>query len=151
MFRVIVAGSRSFTDYDLLREHMDKLLMFAAMKDNIQIVCGGARGADSLGEQYAKERGYDIAYFPADWDAHGKSAGYKRNAQMADNADALVAFWDGQSPGTKSMIALALSRGLKVKVKRYQQRRMSWRHHIHGDTSLTMTARIGVIVITTRL
>jgi hypothetical protein len=90
MFRVIVAGSRDFTDYEMLKAHLDKLLMFISVKDSIQIVCGGARGSDTLGERYAKERGYDIAYFEADWDTHGKSAGYKRNVLMAENADALV-------------------------------------------------------------
>lgn len=83
------------------------------------IVCGKARGADSLGEQYAKEKGYEIRYFPADWKSLGKSAGYKRNEQMAQNADALVAFWDGQSRGAKHMIDLACKYGLDVRVIRY--------------------------------
>lgn len=121
MFRVIVAGSRSFSDYEMLCDYLDKLLLFKAMKDNIQIVCGGARGADSLGERYAKERGYDIAYFQADWDKYGKAAGYKRNMQMAENADALVAFWNEESPGTKNMITIALSKRLLVRVKYYRR------------------------------
>ena len=57
--------------------------------------------------------------FPADWDKYGKRAGYLRNVQMAEYADALLAFWDGESRGTKNMIDEALSRGLKVGVKRY--------------------------------
>jgi hypothetical protein len=119
MFRVIVAGGRDFDDYELLSVHLDKLLTFAAMKDNIQIVCGGARGADALGEKYAGERGYDIAYFNADWDNDGKSAGYKRNTLMAENADALVAFWDRKSKGTEHMIKTAHSKRLKIRVKYY--------------------------------
>lgn len=115
-FRVIIAGSRTFEDYKLLKKTMDNLL--SQIKDEIQIVCGKARGADTLGEEYAKERGYQIAYFPADWDKFGKSAGYKRNVQMAENADALVAFWDGQSRGTKHMIDIAREKGLKIRIKR---------------------------------
>lgn len=117
MYRVIIAGGRSFNDYEMLREFMDKMLV--NMNDSIQIVCGTARGADTLGEDYAKERGYDINYFPADWDKYGRAAGYKRNVQMTENADALVAFWDGKSKGTKHMIDIAAKHELHVRVKRY--------------------------------
>lgn len=117
MFRVIIAGGRSFSDYERLKRVMDHLL--SKTKEEIVIVCGKARGADSLGEQYAKEKGYEVRYFPADWKGLGKSAGYKRNEQMAQNADALVAFWDGQSRGTKHMIDLAGKYGLDVRVVKY--------------------------------
>lgn len=117
MLRVIIAGGRDFDDYETLRAVVDKIL--SKTKDEIQIVSGGARGADKLGEQYAKERGYDISIFYADWDRYGASAGYKRNLEMAQNADALIAFWDGESRGTKHMINLATERGLKVRVWRY--------------------------------
>lgn len=103
IFRVIVAGSRDFTDYDLLKSKLDFLLK---NRNNIIIVSGTAKGADKLGEQYAKERGYKIAEYPADWSL-GKKAGYLRNKQMAENADAAVIFWDGESPGSKHMIDLA--------------------------------------------
>ncbi len=76
MFRVIIAGSRDFSDYVLLRQTMDILL--SNIKEDITVVCGKARGADTLGEQYAKERGYAVAYFPADWDKYGKAAGFIR-------------------------------------------------------------------------
>lgn len=117
MFRVIIAGGRDFSDYDLLTKTMNHLL--SNIKDDITVVCGKARGADTLGEQYAKERGFSVRYFPADWDRYGKSAGYRRNTEMAENADALVAFWDGKSLGTRHMIEIAKSRGLKVRVKYY--------------------------------
>lgn len=117
MFRVIIAGGREFNDYDLLKKTMDNVL--ANVRDDITVVCGQARGADTLGEQYAKERGYAVQYFPADWNRYGKVAGYIRNTMMAKNADALVAFWDGQSPGTGHMIQTAQSLGLKVRVKTY--------------------------------
>lgn len=117
MFRVIIAGGRLFDDYIYLKESMDYLLQ--NINDEIIVVCGKARGADTLGEKYAKERGYVINYFPADWDRHGKAAGYIRNEEMAKNADALVAFWDGKSRGTKNMIELANQYGLRVRVKNY--------------------------------
>lgn len=119
MFRVIIAGGRDFRDYSLLVKTMDNLL--SNIRDEIVVVCGKARGADTLGEQYAKERGYVVQYFPADWERYGKAAGYLRNTEMAKNADALVAFWDGMSLGTRHMIEIAKSRGLKVRVKRYDK------------------------------
>lgn len=119
MFRVIIAGGRGFKDYDLLTKTMNHLL--SRVNDDITVVCGKARGADTLGEQYAKEHGYSVQYFPADWSRYGKSAGYLRNTEMAKNADALVAFWDGASLGTRHMIEIAKAHGLKVRVKRYDK------------------------------
>jgi hypothetical protein len=104
MFRVIVAGSREFTNYTLLKNRCDFLL---SQRQDVVIVSGCARGADTLGERYAKERGYPIAKYPADWDTHGKKAGPIRNEQMAKNADALIAFPIGRSPGTRNMITQA--------------------------------------------
>lgn len=120
MFRVIVAGGRDFNNYAGLAASLDYLLK--NINDEIQIVCGMARGADKLGEQYAKERGYKVIYMPADWDIDGRSAGFKRNIKMAEYADALVAFWDGKSPGTRHMIETAKSKGLDIRVKRYQMK-----------------------------
>ncbi len=117
MFRVIIAGGRDFNDYPLLKTTMDNAL--CNITDEITVVCGKARGADTLGEQYANEKGYNVDYYPANWKQYGKRAGYLRNEQMAQNADALVAFWDGESRGTKSMIELAKRYGLKVRIKRY--------------------------------
>lgn len=118
MFRVIVAGSRDFSDYQHLCEKMDRLL--SNIKEPIAVICGKARGADTLGERYAHEHGYEIHYFPADWERYGRSAGYRRNIQMAENADALVAFWDGKSMGTMHMISVAKSHGLKVRIIRFE-------------------------------
>lgn len=120
MFRVIVAGGRDFNNYAGLAATLDYLLK--NINDEIQIVCGMARGADRLGEKYAKEHGYKVIYCPADWDIDGRSAGFKRNIRMAECADALVAFWDGKSTGTKHMIETAQNKGLDVRVKRYQMR-----------------------------
>lgn len=121
MFRVIIAGGRDFTDYMLLSEMMDNYL--SGITDDIFIVCGQARGADTLGEQYAKDHGYTVNYFPAQWTRYGKAAGYIRNTEMAKNADALVAFWDGHSLGTKHMIATAEQLGLDVCVVQYKSQK----------------------------
>ncbi len=83
------------------------------------------RGADWLGEQYAKVAGYEVSKFPADWDRLGKRAGYVRNAEMAKFAAAdknygvLAAFWDGKSRGTKHMIDLAEKYGLEIHIVRF--------------------------------
>jgi len=116
MFKVIIAGGRDFDDYDLVKSKLDNLLV---NRDPVEIVSGTARGADKLGERYAYKTNLPVARFPANWQLYGKSAGYKRNAQMADYADALVAFWDGKSRGTKHMIDLAKSAGLQVRVVNY--------------------------------
>jgi hypothetical protein len=108
--KIIIAGSRNFNDYNLLKSSCDNLL---TQFTNIEIVSGTARGADKLGERYAREKGYDIKKFPANWNL-GKSAGYIRNDEMAKYADMLIAFWDGTSKGTKHMIDLANKRGIKV-------------------------------------
>ena len=113
---VIIAGTRTFADYDLLCRKCDEILHGKALTHSIVIVSGTARGADQLGERYAAERGYQVRRFPADWDRHGKAAGPIRNALMADSADALIAFWDGMSRGTKNMIDTAKNRGLSVRI-----------------------------------
>jgi len=114
--KVIIAGGRNFRDYDKLRESCDNILV---NQKEIEIVSGTAAGADTLGERYAQEKGYEVKKFPAQWDLYGKSAGYKRNQQMAEYADGLIAFWDGKSKGTKHMIDIANKMGLKVRVIRY--------------------------------
>lgn len=112
MFKVIIAGSRDFNDYELLKKLVSHTLV---NQQDVEIVSGGARGADALGERYAKEHGLSLKRFPADWE-HGKSAGYIRNAEMAKYGDALIAFWDLKSKGTKHMITNAKLKGLKIKV-----------------------------------
>ena len=111
--KVIIAGGRDFNDYELLKDKCDKILN---SQIEITIVSGGANGADYLGEKYAKEREYELIIFPADWNKYGKSAGPIRNTQMAENSDALIAFWDGKSKGTQHMINLAEKKGLMVEV-----------------------------------
>lgn len=103
-FKLIVAGSRGFSNYALLSR------VLFAMADNefadysLSIVSGMARGADALGHRFAKEHGVQVYKFPANWSGLGKRAGFIRNTQMGNFADGLLAFWDGQSNGTKHMV-----------------------------------------------
>ena len=117
MYYVIVAGSRSFNDYTLLAAKLDKVLV-NKMPD-VVIVSGGARGADTLAIEYAQRHGLKCDVMPADWNRHGKRAGFMRNADMANHADALVAFWDGQSRGTAHMVRLMQQKGKPVRVVRF--------------------------------
>lgn len=114
--KVIIAGSREFRDYQQLAERCDHFLSREVGKRPIEIVSGNARGADRLGERYARERGFVLTQFPAQWDKFGKSAGYKRNQQMAEYADALIAFPVGESRGTRHMIRIAQDAGLVVRI-----------------------------------
>lgn len=114
MKRIIIAGSRGFNNYDFLVKVIDAVIMDNYKDEEITIVSGGARGADKLGEKYAKEKKYELLVFPAEWNKFGKRAGYIRNEQMALNADVLVAFWDGTSRGTNHMINLGKKHNLDV-------------------------------------
>ena len=97
--KVIIAGSRNFNDYDFLCAKIEELNLKID-----EIVCGGCCGADSLGAQYGIDNGITVTMFPAEWNKYGRSAGIIRNHKMGDYADYLIAFWDGQSRGTKDMI-----------------------------------------------
>ncbi len=116
MFNVIIAGTRTFLDYDLLCSKCDHY--FSRIKPTA-IICGEACGADRLGKRYAEEHGIPVLSFPAEWDKYGKSAGYIRNQQMAVHADALIAFWDGESKGTHNMITIAKNKGLPCRIVLY--------------------------------
>jgi hypothetical protein len=119
MTRIIIAGSRSYNNYGKLKARCTKIIE-AYEFANIEIVSGGAKGADQMGEWFAKERGYPVRVFKADWSI-GKSAGYIRNEQMASYAKedlgVLIAFHDGESRGTKHMIDIARRQDLQVFVE----------------------------------
>ena len=119
-FKVIIAGSRGFSNYKLLKEKCNEYLREKRKEYNIIIISGGARGADTLGEKYAQDEGFSLEVFPANWNKFGKSAGFIRNEQMAEVADALIAFWDGKSNGTKHMIEVMENKKLLVRVVNYE-------------------------------
>ena len=115
-YRVIIAGSRSFSNYELLREHCLSLLQEKMKTHHVIIVSGHAHGADALGERFAKEQGLALELHPAKWKILGNAAGIIRNADMARVSDALIAFWDGNSRGTAHTINFAKRRGLAVSI-----------------------------------
>lgn len=106
VFKVIVAGSRTFNDYPLMKRKLDNILQNKSQEHNIEIVSGGAAGADCWGEHYAAQNGYSKKVFLADWDTYGLSAGPRRNEEMAKYAvgGGCVCFWDEVSRGTRNMI-----------------------------------------------
>jgi len=110
----IIAGSRDYVDYEQLSSCLEDVDDYAWSID--RVIVGGARGVDQMGERWAKEMEIPCEVYHAQWDTHGKSAGYKRNVAMAERAEALVAFWDGKSKGTEHMIDIALREGLYIKV-----------------------------------
>ena len=123
MIKVIIAGTRDFNDYDFLKKNVDYFLQgINPNNEEIEIVSGNARGADKLGERYAKEHNLPVKLFPANWDKYGKQAGYLRNQEMANYADVLIAFWDEKSKGTKHMIDIAKKQDLTVIVVGYELR-----------------------------
>jgi hypothetical protein len=123
MFKVIIAGGREFKASPMELDKIDRLVSnhydMMTEEGDLEMVTGCARGADQIPYYYNKRFNVPIMEFPADWDTHGKAAGFIRNRAMAEYADALIAFWDGESRGTKNMIEVAKELGLKVKVIRY--------------------------------
>lgn len=109
--KTIIAGSRNFTDeYELV------VSMPLVPWDITEVVSGGARGADILGETWADTHNIPVKRFIPEWDTYGKAAGHMRNRDMAEYAEALVAFWDGWSAGTRNMIDTAKRLGLFVHI-----------------------------------
>jgi hypothetical protein len=97
--KVIIAGSRELNDYEFIKSKIKETKF-----EITEIVSGGARGVDSLGERYAKENNIPVKVFPADWTKFGKAAGPIRNKEMADYGDSLIAFPVDGGRGTSNMI-----------------------------------------------
>lgn len=112
MAHVAVIGSRDFTDYDFLTQVMEN-------HSPTLIVSGGAKGADALAQRYANEKGLEIQIFKPDWKQFGRGAGVIRNRQIVENSDYVIAFWDGQSRGTKSSIDYARKLNKVVHIEIY--------------------------------
>lgn len=112
--RVLVCGSRSWTDHRAIGARLAKLA------DGTRILHGGARGVDTLAGQFANALGFPVSVYFADWEMHGKAAGLIRNQKMLDEGRPclVIAFWDGTSRGTKDMIARAEKAGVLVEVHR---------------------------------
>lgn len=111
MKKYLIAGSRTFNDYNLLLQVINKY-----EKPDV-IIEGGAKGADVLGRRYANENNIECQEYKADWDRYGKSAGYIRNSEMVnqlDKTDKAFIFWDGKSKGTKHTIDLCNKKNIEI-------------------------------------
>jgi hypothetical protein len=114
--KTIIAGSRE----GVKLEDVEKAVASCWWKVT-SIVSGTARGADRLGEEFAKKHGIPVQRFPAEWELYGKQAGPIRNIEMAKNAEALIAVWDGKSNGTRHMVSVAKKMGLQIYVHHLRQ------------------------------
>jgi hypothetical protein len=118
--KMVVAGTRDFGDYPFLERKLDEIIARDYRDAGITIISGHARGPDKFGEEYARSRGYGLMVMPAEWEKYGRSvAGKKRNREMAQIGDVLVAFWDGCSAGTGHMIRMAERYGMAAFVIHY--------------------------------
>jgi hypothetical protein len=102
--KIAIVGSRNITDYEIIKTFV---LSYIDV-NNIEWVCsGGARGVDSLAEQFADEFNIPKKIFLADWDQFGKQAGFLRNFDIITNSDIVFAIWDGVSKGTQHSMSIA--------------------------------------------
>ncbi len=109
--KTIIAGSRSIHDRKIVEEAIK-----ASGFTITEVVSGGARGVDAVGECWARDNNIPLKRFLAKWHVQGKRAGPIRNGEMAEYAEALIAIWDGESRGTQDMIVKAKCKGLQVYV-----------------------------------
>lgn len=105
--RIVVAGCRDYDNYDEASAFIEQCIQEIGATHTLILLSGGCKGADLLGERFAREHGFAIEHYPADWKKYGKSAGPKRNREMAKACDYVICFWNGKSRGTASMIAYA--------------------------------------------
>ena len=106
---VAVVGSRGFQDYAFLEATLSSFSISL-------IVSGGAKGADSLAEQYAQKKCKPVSIYRPEYSKYGKSAPLVRNKAIIDASDICVAFWDGKSKGTKHTIDMAQKAGKEVHI-----------------------------------
>ena len=109
--KIAIIGSRNFTNYKLLQEILEQYKPKITL-----VVSGAAKGADLLGEKWALENNIQTLIFPADWNQYGKRAGFIRNEDIIKNCDCCVAFWDGESKGTKHSLSLCKKYNKPVKI-----------------------------------
>lgn len=114
--KVGVIGSRSFNDYDLLQSELRKITEITC------IVSGGAQGADILAERYARQNRIPTQIFYPDWQKFGKRAGFLRNSDIVRNSELIIAFWNGESNGTRDSIRKAKDLGIPVTVILFEEK-----------------------------
>lgn len=111
---IAVIGSREFSDATLLKSILDQ-------HKPIRIISGGARGADALAQNYGIENGIELVIYKPDWKKYGRGAGIIRNRLIVDAADYVIAFWDGESRGTKAAIDYARTQNKPVHIEQYSK------------------------------
>lgn len=114
-YRVIIAGSSSFDDYDLFKEKCDYYLSSKKDTHVITILCGTSKNTEQFIHKYGREKSFIIEPYCVDWQ-YGWNAMYQSNKEMVAHADALIAFWDGKGIYTCSLIDTAKAKGIKVAV-----------------------------------
>lgn len=114
--KVAIIGSRSFSDYNFLVKEIESAV---SVSDITAIVSGGARGADSLGARFGQDYDIPTEIYMADWQKHGKAAGFIRNSEIVRNSDIIIAFWDGESRGTLDTMKKGKKNGVPVWVVCY--------------------------------
>ena len=131
--KIIVAGGRDFTNKEMMKDFLQCMYQNGNLDDSLELVCGMAKGADMTAYELFEEEGLVVHERPADWQdmsepcvvgtnyfgKYNKLAGMKRNHAMGDEADILVAFWDGSSKGTKDMIEYMNKLGKPVHIVKY--------------------------------
>lgn len=105
--KVAVIGSRGITVPDL-KKYLPP--------ETSEIVSGGAKGVDTSAREYAAAHGIRLKEFMPEYEKYGRGAPLKRNIQIIEYSDVVLAFWDGKSRGTKYVIDKCKQRGIEVKV-----------------------------------
>lgn len=113
--KLAIVGSRNFNNKELFERVLDTYKDRATL-----VVSGGARGADQMGESWAKSNNIPVKIHYPEWEKYGKKAGFLRNQLIIEDCDECVAFWDGKSNGTKNSIFISEKLGKKVNVVRYE-------------------------------
>jgi len=118
MYTILICGDRNWSDFTKIREVLLKVIGTRSLQE-VEVVHGGARGADSIGGWIAKDIGIPtIHVHPADWEKHGKAAGPIRNELMLQkhDVDIVLAFHSNieESKGTKHMISCAKKKNIPV-------------------------------------
>jgi hypothetical protein len=113
--RIAVIGSRTITDYDLVEK---TILEHLKISEISLVVSGGAKGADTLGELFAKKHNLETKILYPDWKKFGRSAGFIRNKDIINECDIVFAFWNGASRGTKNSLDIAERMHKKIILKK---------------------------------
>lgn len=111
-----IVGSRTFIDYERLKR---KILKKYNIDQIDEIISGGAIGTDTLAEQFAKEYNIPIIVYKPNWSKYGKRCFAIRNQKIVDMSDKIIAFWDGESKGTKMTIDMAKKKGIKPYIVKF--------------------------------